>query len=200
VCGFPPTYAGVAFLTLERWELMENEKQLKEKLRIAQRKDGVIFTWQSAFDTHQDKRAGWLYIYEDGSRTVTLDVAASRDLDASTFSQREQKLIEENAQLRDGLAQAQGLAPLGEQEIPLPTDPSMGPEFVNLTQPSPVDEEPIQFAERQFCTPSTLQTMRKVDLVSHARSFQDDADVSSDMRKDDLITLCLALQEKAVGE
>lgn len=90
---------------------MSEEKTIAKKLRILQRKDGAIFGWTPILDRRNDMHAGWQTIYEDGTQTVQLDKASLRDLDTSKVSEREKALIEENAKLRNQLAEVQGFAP-----------------------------------------------------------------------------------------
>ena len=184
---------------------MGDEKNVKDKMRIVRRDDSKLFVWSPALDARADMRAGYLYIYEDGSRDCILDRATRQELDTRTVSQRERGLIDENADLRNRVAELEGLPPLGGQHTSLaPGESPIGPlapdQVIDLTNPAPADEESIELARPEFYTPSKLQTMHKPDLASHARSFAPDLEIPDEMLKDDLVALCLDLQEKAVGE
>lgn len=173
---------------------MDDEQTEGTRVRICKRKDGTIFTWTPVLDALPNMRPGWLNIDVDGTRSVTLDVATSHDLDGRTMSKREQDLIDENARLRLNLAEANSLAPAA---IELQPGESA---ITDLTAPTTEDEAPIELAEPQCYSDSTLQAMRKADLVSHLKSLDADLVVPAHLGKQDLIALCLERQDPDTPE
>lgn len=172
------------------------------KLRIVQRKDGAIFTWTPVLDAMPEMVAGWLHMHEDGKREIVLDRATSRELDPSTVSQRERLLIEENARLRELLAQAgTGIPALPDalsssvatsEEVPLP------PPIENvedLTIPVPDEDEPIQFQpEPPVLTRSRLRAMTKAEIEAHIFTHKRDMVIPAAASKDELIEFALEAQ------
>ena len=183
-------------------EAKKERKLAQEPVRICVREDGVYFSWNPKLELMSNMSCGWLRKYDDGTEEIELDPASRRTLENKPTSERERILMEQNAGYRRQLAEKQGLAPLGDQESPLVAAEVALPDadVADLAEPPPADEESIEFAERQFYTPSKLQTMARADLVSQARNFAPDLEIPDEMVKDDLVALCLDLQEKAVGE
>ena len=145
-------------------------------------------------------------LHEDGRREVLLDVATLHELDSRTMSQREQALIEENARLRDDLAHAKGIVRLHQEETPLPETATplasviAGTPVLDLSNPAAEQEEAIIFAQPKMLSQNKLRAMRKVDLASHARSFDPEMSpleqLMAGKTKEELVQLCLELQRR----
>ena len=180
---------------------MSKNKMPSKKIRILQREDGAVFTHTAQLEIMPTMRPGWKLVYADGKSEIVLDKATAQQLDPNTVSQREQTLIEENATLREQLAQAQGMinspvtapaaAPLQPGETPLPPD---GP--TDLTQPGSVDEGTVQFApEPKMIAPSNLKRMGDEKLKAYAKELNNEVVIPDDADKDALVELCIAQQE-----
>ena len=149
---------------------------MAHQVRIVQRQDGAVFTWTPQLDAMPNMIPGWMTVKDDGTREIQLDQATARELDPSTVSQRERRLIEENAKLRQMLASLGGAvapapagipAAAGTAETPLPPVPE---EVADLTAPPPPDEEPIQFQpEPPHLSRSKLAAMNKDDIAAQIR-------------------------------
>lgn len=123
--------------------MSDSDEKAVKKTRILQRKDGAIFTWTRVLDVRSDMHAGWMYEFEDGTKSIQLDKASRHEIDTSLMSKREAALIEENAQLRETIAKLQAFpsapiqdapdeAPVTETFVPesegeVPIEPEMKP-------------------------------------------------------------------------
>ncbi len=182
---------------------MSEEKTLKKKVRILQRDDGKVFPHSAQLEVMPHMRPGWKKIYDDKTSEIILDAATAQQLNPNSVSKREQMLIEENAMLREQLAQAQGMiknpetfappaVPMQPGETPLPSKTNA----VDLTAPPPIDDdEPIQFApEPEMHSESKLSRTKNADLIAYAKELNHEVVIPADAEKDDLVALCLEQQ------
>jgi hypothetical protein len=181
------------------------------KLRILQRDDGAIFTFAPELESNPRLHPGWLVKKTDGSSEVVLDVAKAVQLNPNSITEREKSLIDENARLREQLANAQGMnfskpqqaktaAPAAETllpgETPLPSDK---PEVINLAAIPEEELEPVKFApEPTIYSDSQLNRMRKEDLFSHAKDLNRAVVIPDGVSRPDLVQICIAEQKAYV--
>ena len=181
------------------------EKIVKRKVRILQRDDGVVFTHTKVLEANPRMRPGWKVVHEgDTPDEIVLDAATVQQLDPNTTSAREHALIEQNALLREQLAQMQGMLnnPLSvptpeipEQpgETPIPAPP---PDIPDLTTPGEIKEESIPFRpEPEMYSESAMGRMKNDDLIVYAKDLNNDVEIPAEYTKESLVELCLAQQE-----
>lgn len=89
----------------------KSEKTILSKMRIVQRLDGPIFTWNEIVARRADVQAGYLVKYSDGSKEIILDKATIRGVSSTSVAQREQEYIDHIAQLEQQITILKGSNP-----------------------------------------------------------------------------------------
>ena len=104
-------------------------KEVDRKIRILiKESDSSHITFDPKVEHKPELYPGYLVIFTDGSRQIEMDKVRASELDTKNTSAREQALINENAKLRNQIAESQGItqAPVFQEQ---PEQPVEAPEL-----------------------------------------------------------------------
>lgn len=181
------------------------------KLRIVKNvNDGKVLTWTPLLSKHEDYFNGWRHIYSDGSIKDEIDKSQPIQVDSTTASARERRLIEENAKLMEELANLQkaqdGVIPATAVDSPdtVPLDvaaESLIKNDLSMAALGEAEAEKITFRpEAEILSKTKLNTMKKEEIIVHCHDLDRTIDLPDESTRSELINLCVDIQERVKKE
>ncbi len=170
----------------------------QRKIRILQRDDGAIFARTPVLEAMPNMYPGTKVIEADGTASIILDKASAKQLNPNSTTARENALIDENASLREQLAQAQGFTDAPEAKVETKAEVASGMEkgetplppedFADLSLPKDPDAPKLEAR-------STMIRWGTERLIKHAKNLNPSVEIPEDALKETLVDLCVKQQD-----